>query len=68
MPYAEGHPRRLADAVTGPSRPEREWRTRRHYADGLLYAEGGRRRIALYAKGICTPRITLGRCPGPDER
>ena len=24
MPYAEGGPRRLADAVIGPSRPERD--------------------------------------------
>ena len=52
MPYAEGGPRRLADAMTESSRPERDWRTCSCYADGLVYAKGGRRRIPLYAEGV----------------
>jgi hypothetical protein len=68
MPYAEGGPRRLADAVTEPSRPERDRSTCLCYADGLAYAEGGRQRSPLYAEGIHTPRVFIRRCHGPDVR
>jgi hypothetical protein len=55
IPYAEGGPQRLSDAVSEPSRPSRVRSTCMCYADGLGYAEGGRRRIALYAEGLVGP-------------
>jgi hypothetical protein len=45
--------------VTAPVHPRLLGHVSEGYADGLYYAEGGRRRMASYAEGISTPTTIL---------
>jgi hypothetical protein len=57
--YVNGAPRRRVDAVPRPLGHGRAGLPTCSYADGQVYAEGGRRRIHAYPEGTCTPRDLL---------
>lgn len=66
--YAEGGRRRMSDAVTAPAGLQRA-RPRVHLIRrGLVYAEGYRRRISVYAEGFHTPTAFFVGYPGAPLR
>jgi len=66
--YAEGHPRRIPNAVTAPSRPGVPGTRVHHLRRRPRYAEGSHRRSLAYAEGTATPTAILAGWPSQVVR